>query len=144
MNYKSTNCGWRGGNENCAPVYTGTLFSRFWRVWFRTFSASFSKPVPETPQDTPNYEKHEKWVPNMDEYFVPVVSWNVPLGSLDSHGVLNIPFPCLRVPPKLQNNTKMKPKRQKRLPILFNEHRKQHCSRDPADPSANTFARATS
>ena len=34
--------------------------------------------------------------------------------------------------------------RKTKTPILFNEHRKQHCSHDPVDPSANTFARATS
>ena len=35
-------------------MYTGTQFSTFWRISFRTFSASFSKPVPETPQDIQN------------------------------------------------------------------------------------------
>ena len=139
----STIWGSRGENENCAPVYTGTQFSKFWRVWFRTFSASFSKPVPQTTQDTPKYEKLTKTTPRRVSEYVPVLSWNRPLGCLDSDGGFKIAFSCVRVPSKLQNSTKMKPKRSKRLPILCNEHQKRHCSHDPVDTSANTFACAT-
>ena len=37
--------------------------------------------------------------------FVTAVSWNHPLGSLDSDGGFKIGFSCLRVPSKLQNST---------------------------------------
>ena len=107
----------------------------------------FRHPFPnlcQSPKDTPKYEKLEKRAPQRVSYFVPVVSWNLPLGSSDSDGGFKIVFSCIRVPPKLQNSTKMESKRQERPPILCNEHQKQHCSHDPVDPSANTFARATS
>ena len=45
--------------------------------------------------------------------FVPVVSWNRPVGSLDSDGGFKIAFSCVRVPPNLQNITKMNQNDQK-------------------------------
>ena len=41
-------------------------------------------------------------------------------------------------------NTKMEPRRKNKGVILCNAHPKQHCSHDPVDASANTFARAAS
>ena len=67
-----------------------------------------------------------------------------PFGCLDSDGGFKIAFPCVRVAPKLQTNTKMKQKRWTKTSNIIRSISKDPCSHDSVDPSANTFARVTS
>ena len=108
----------------------------------------FRHPLPnlcqrplKTPLNTKNYKNRP---PKGYRFSWPRCPGITLWGSLNYNGGFKIGFSCIRVPSKLRNSTKMEPQRWKRHPILCNERQKRHCSHDPVDASANTFARATS